>query len=58
MCTGAIYWGNVQSVYGISEKQLLALTGADEDNPTFDMPCREILARGAKRVGGNWTNCR
>ena len=51
MCTGAIYWGNVgRIVYGISEKQLLALTGADEDNPTFDMPCREILARGQKNI--------
>ena len=51
MCTGAIYWGNVgRIVYGISEKDLLALTGADEDNPTFDMPCREILAKGQKNI--------
>ena len=51
MCTGAIYWGNVgRIVYGISEKDLLALTGADEDNPTFDMPCREILAKGQKPI--------
>ncbi len=51
MCTGAIYWGNVgRIVYGISEKKLLALTGADPQNPTFDLPCREVLARGQKKV--------
>ena len=51
MCTGAIYWGNVgRIVYGISEKKLLELTGNDDDNPTFDMPCREIVARGQKPI--------
>lgn len=51
MCTGAIYWGNVgRIVYGISEKKLLELTGSDAENPTFDMPCREIIARGQKTI--------
>lgn len=51
MCTGAIYWGNVgRIVYGISEKKLLELTGSDDANPTFDMPCREIIARGQKPI--------
>lgn len=51
MCTGAIYWANVgRIVYGITEKQLLSLTGADEQNPTFDLPCRDILARGQKPI--------
>lgn len=51
MCTGSIYWGNVgRVVYGISEKKLLELTGSDEQNPTFDMPCREVLARGQKNI--------
>ncbi|MGL4403048.1 MAG: nucleoside deaminase [Fusobacteriaceae bacterium] len=51
MCTGAIYWGNVgRIVYGISEKELLQLTGSDEKNPTFDVPCREVLARGQKNI--------
>lgn len=51
MCAGAMYWGNLgRVVYGISEKELLALTGDDPQNPTFDLPCREIFARGQKRI--------
>ena len=51
MCAGAIYWGNVgKVVYGISEKRLLELTGDDEQNPTFDLPCREVFARGQKDI--------
>lgn len=51
MCTGAIYWGNVgRVVYGIDETQLLKLTGSNEKNPTFNLPCREILAKGQKNI--------
>lgn len=51
MCSGAIYWGNVRKVvYGISEKRLLELTGSNEQNPTFDLPCREVFARGQKNI--------
>lgn len=51
MCTGAIYWGNVGNiVYGISEGKLLELTGSNEINPTFDVPCRDIIARGQKNI--------
>lgn len=51
MCTGAIYWANIGSiVYGMTERQLLALTGSNEQNPTFDLPCREVLARGQKDI--------
>ena len=51
MCAGAIYWGNVGNVvYGISEKRLLELTGDDEQNPTFDLPCREVFAKGPKDI--------
>lgn len=51
MCTGAIYWGNVgKIVFGITEKQLLELTGDHEKNPTFNIPCREILAKGQKNI--------
>lgn len=49
MCTGAIYWANVRRiVIGYSEGDLLAMTGADPENPTFSLPCEEILARGQK----------
>lgn len=51
MCAGAIYWGNVgRVVYGITEKKLLELTGSDPQNPTFDLPCREVFARGQKNI--------
>lgn len=51
MCCGAIYWGNVgRVVFGTTEKRLLELTGDDEQNPTFDLPCRDIFARGQKDI--------
>lgn len=51
MCAGAIYWANIgRVVYGMTEKQLLQLTGSDEQNPTFDLPCREVFARGQKDI--------
>ena len=51
MCTGTIYWANIgRIVFGASERELLALTGNSEQNPTLDLPCREVLARGQKTV--------
>lgn len=51
MCAGSIYWGNVgRVVFGLSEKDLLDITGNDELNPTFDLPCREVFARGQKEI--------
>jgi tRNA(Arg) A34 adenosine deaminase TadA len=51
MCAGAIYWANIgRVVYGLSEHSLLGLTGANEENPTLSLPCREVFARGQRRV--------
>lgn len=51
MCSGAMYWGNIGCViYAMSEKTLLRLTGCDEQNPTFDLPCREVFSRGQKEI--------
>ena len=51
MCSGAIYWGNVgKVVYGISEKRLLELTGNNDINPTFDLSCRYVFAKGQKNI--------
>jgi tRNA(Arg) A34 adenosine deaminase TadA len=51
MCTGALYWANIgRLVYALSERRLLHLTGANEENPTFDLPCREVLGRGQKDI--------
>ena len=51
MCSGAIYWGNVgKIVYGISEKELLNLTGNNKQNPTLALPCRKIFKHGQKEI--------
>jgi len=51
MCAGTLYWGNVgRLVYGIAERALLDLTGDDPQNPTLDMPCRLVLAKGQKPI--------
>ena len=51
MCTGAIYWANIgRVVYAMTEKRLLELTGSNEQNPTFSLPCRDILKHGQKPI--------
>ena len=51
MCAGTQDWAHIgRLVYGISERQLLALTGNHADNPTLDLPCREVFARGQKNL--------
>ena len=49
MCAGSIYWTGVRRVvYGLAERDLLALTGADPANPTLDLPCRTVFAAGQR----------
>jgi tRNA(Arg) A34 adenosine deaminase TadA len=51
MCSGAIYWGGVgRVVFALSEKVFGTITGHDPQNPTFSLPCREVFARGQRRV--------
>ncbi|HKM05656.1 MAG TPA: nucleoside deaminase [Sphaerochaeta sp.] len=51
MCTGAMYWTNVRRlVFGISEEQLLGLTGSDEQNPTFSLSSDKVLSYGQKDI--------
>jgi tRNA(Arg) A34 adenosine deaminase TadA len=51
MCAGATYWGNVgRVVFALSEAQLLEMTGANPENPTLSLPCREVFARGQRPV--------
>ena len=51
MCAGTQYWAHIgRLVYGMAESDLLALTGAHPENPTLDLPCREVFARGQKAV--------
>lgn len=51
MCAGTAYWANIgRVVYGAEESALLALTGDHPENPTLSLPCREVFARGQKRI--------
>ncbi len=51
MCAGTQYWAHIgRLVYGMSERRLLEITGNHADNPTLDLPCREVFARGQKAV--------
>jgi tRNA(Arg) A34 adenosine deaminase TadA len=51
MCAGAIYWSGIgRVVYGFPEERLHALTGNHLENPTLSLPCRELFARGQRRI--------
>ena len=51
MCTGALYWTNVgRLVYGATEKDLLKFTGDNEENPTFSLSSRDVVAHGQKDI--------
>lgn len=51
MCAGAIYWCGIgRVVYALSEHRLLQLTGDHPENPTFSLPCREVFARGQRKI--------
>ena len=51
MCAGTLYWAHIgRLVYGMSERRVLELTGNHAENPTLDLPCREVFARGQKAI--------
>ena len=51
MCAGTQYWAHIgRVVYGMSEHRLLQITGNHAENPTLDLPCRELFARGQKAI--------
>ena len=51
MCAGTQYWAHIgRLVYGLSERRLLQITGNHAENPTLDLPCREVFARGQKGI--------
>ena len=51
MCAGTQYWANIgRTVFGIEERALLAEAGNHPDNPTLDLPCRHVFARGHKDI--------
>ncbi len=51
MCTGTSYWAHIgRIVYGMSEAELLSATGNHDENPTMNLPCRDVLAAGQKAI--------
>jgi tRNA(Arg) A34 adenosine deaminase TadA len=51
MCAGTQYWAHIgHLVYGMTESRLLQLTGSHHENPTMDLPCCEVFARGQKAI--------
>ncbi len=49
MCAGAIYWAGIgRLVYGLSEHRLRDVTGNHPENPTLDLPCREVFGSGQR----------
>jgi tRNA(Arg) A34 adenosine deaminase TadA len=49
MCAGAIYWAGIgRVVYGLSEHRLRTLTGNHPENPTLDLPCRDVFKSGQR----------
>lgn len=51
MCAGTQYWAHIgRLVYGVEESALRAITGNHPENPTLDLPCRQVFAAGTKPV--------
>jgi tRNA(Arg) A34 adenosine deaminase TadA len=51
MCAGTQYWAHIgRVVYGMTESRLLAFTGDHDQNPTLDLPCRDVFTRGQKTI--------
>jgi tRNA(Arg) A34 adenosine deaminase TadA len=51
MCAGAIYWTGIgRVVFALAEAGLFQFTGNDAENPTLDLPCREVFARGQRPI--------
>lgn len=51
MCAGTQYWANIgRLVFGMSERQLLDLTGNHAENPTMDIPSRYIFDNSQKNI--------
>ena len=51
MCAGGAYWAGIgRLVFGFSEASLRAMTGSHPWNPTLALPCRELFARGSRKI--------
>jgi len=51
MCAGAIYWAGIgRVVYGLGEQRLRVITGDHPENPTLDLPCRDVFNSGQRSI--------
>jgi tRNA(Arg) A34 adenosine deaminase TadA len=51
MCAGTQYWAHIgRLVYGMTEHRLLQFTCNHEDNPTMNLPCRQVFLAGQKAI--------
>src|ERR1700682_2169135 len=49
MCAGAIYWAGIgRLVYGLREHRLRHLPRNTPENPTLDLPCRDVFRSGQR----------
>ena len=51
MCTSAIYWSGIgRIVYGLSKKTYYQIVGRNDPNWVFELPVRDVLANGGRKV--------
>ncbi|MGI9551137.1 MAG: nucleoside deaminase [Aurantibacter sp.] len=51
MCTSAIYWSGIgRLVYGLSKTAYYRIVGRDDPNWVFEMPTRELLEKGGRKL--------
>ncbi len=51
MCAGTQYWAHIgRLVYGMTEHRLLQLTSNHDENPTMNLPCRQVFSAGQKAI--------
>ena len=49
MCSGTIYWVGIgRVVFGLAEHDMKSITGAHDENPTLDLPCRTVFDAGQR----------
>lgn len=51
MCTSAIYWSGIgKLIYGLSKTKYYEIVGRDNPNWVFEMPTRELLEKGGRKL--------
>jgi len=51
MCSGATCWAGLKRVvFGLTEKDLKAITGNHPENPTLDLPCHIVFEAGQRKT--------